>query len=130
MIDGKICPAGGTDLRALATAYRSSTPEIADPITVDQRWPDERVARINLACQLYQRYLKEGAVVPWAKYFGRGCPDHDFDSAVTFTQRQEVREARRSARIAHHRRITALKLALILGVWAVATWWFVRHRYA
>lgn len=129
MMDGGLCPASASDLRALPT-YASDTRQIANPITSHRRWRDEDLARINLACQLYQRYLKEGAVVPWAKYFGRGCPDPDFDSAVTFTQRQEVREAHHASQVAHHRRITAMKLALILAVWAVATWWFVRHRYA
>jgi tetratricopeptide (TPR) repeat protein len=130
MIDGKLCPASAASLRDSATAYGWDQPNIADPLTLDTVWSDERTARINLTCQLYQHYLKEGAVVPWATHFGRHCPDPDFDSAVSFTQRQEIREARRDRQVAHYHRITALKLAAILGCWALATWWFLRHRYA
>ena len=80
MMDGNLCPASSSDLRASPVAYASKTPNIADPLTVDALWPDEPdsraprhtprrrgredFARIDLACQLYQRYLKEGASSP------------------------------------------------------------------
>jgi hypothetical protein len=43
---------------------------------------------------IYQRYVKEGAHMPWAAHFGRGCPDPDFDGA-TFLSRN-VRALERS----------------------------------
>ena len=130
MMDGKLCPGRSSDLRASPIAYASNTPDIADPIAADTRWPDEDVARINLACELYQRYLKEGPVVPWATHFGRDCPDPDFETAVDFTQRQTAREAERRERTIRHRGTVAAKLALLLAALAISTQWFVRHRYA
>lgn len=126
--DGTSCPVSASDLRR--TRLGSEAP-VDKSIRKANEWQTGyEPARVDLTCQLYQRYLKEGAVVPWAKYFGRGCPDPDFDSAVHFVQDQKIREARRDARISHHRRVTALKLALILACWGLGTWWFVRHRYA
>jgi hypothetical protein len=130
MTDGESCPASASSLRGSPVAYASNTPNIADPITVDARWSDEDLARINLTCQLYQRYLKEGAVAPWAIHFGRDCPAPDFASAVNFVQAQTIREARRRRQIFHHGWIVVMQLALIAVCIGASTVWFVRHRYA
>ena len=141
MIDFNSCPASAASLRASPTAYASKSASIADPLTLDALWPDEHTARINMTCQLYQRYLKEGAVVPWATHFGRAgqseyatvmphdCPEPDFDSAVHFVQAQEIHEARRHSQIVRHRWIALLKLALVAVSLGASTWWFLRHRY-
>jgi tetratricopeptide (TPR) repeat protein len=128
--DGESCPASAGDLRESPMAYASTTARIANPLTVDLLWPDEDTARNNLTCQLYQRYLKEGAVLPWATHFGRRCPDPDFVSVVNFAQTQAAREARRHSQIVRHRWIALLKLALIALCLGASTWWFLRHRYA
>ena len=141
MIDFNSCPASAADLRASPTAYASKSPSIADPLSLDALWPDERTARINMTCQLYQRYLKEGAVVPWATHFGRAgrseyatamphdCPEPDFDSAIQFVQAQTIREARRRTQMIHHRWTVLLQLALVALCLGASTWWFWRHRY-
>jgi len=67
MIDYKSCPASAADLRTSPAAYASKTPGVADPLRLEALWPEEDTARINFTCQLYQRYLKAGPVVPWAR---------------------------------------------------------------
>ncbi len=129
MTDGESCPANAAGLRTSPTAYASEAAGIANPLTVDALWPDESAARINLTCQLYQRYLKEGAVVPLATDFGQDCPEPDFASAVQFVQVQTIREARRQSRIVRHRWIVLVKLLLVALCLAASTWWFLRHRY-
>ncbi|MGC2444911.1 MAG: hypothetical protein WA409_16110, partial [Candidatus Binatus sp.] len=79
--------------------------------------------------QLYQRYLKGGAVVPSATDFGQDCPDPDFDSAIHFVQAQEIREARRRTQMIHHRWTVLFQLALVALCLGASTWWFLRHRY-
>ncbi len=128
--DGESCPASAGDLRESAIAYASTTARIANPLTVDLLWPDEDTARENLTCQLYQRYLKEGTVLPWATHFGRHCPEPDFVSAVQFVQVQTIREARRHSQIVRHRGIVLMKLILVALCLGASTWWFLRHRYA
>ncbi len=129
MIDFDSCPASAASLRASPTAYASKAPSVADPLTADVRWADGDTARINFTCQLYQRYLKAGAVVPWATKFGHDCPDPDFDSAVQFVQAQEIHDARRRSQMIHHRWIVLMKLALVTVCLGASTWWFLRHRY-
>jgi tetratricopeptide (TPR) repeat protein len=129
MIDRGSCPASAADLRESPMAYASTTATIADPLTVDLLWPDEDTARENLTCQLYQRYLKEGTVLPWATHFGRHCPEPDFVSVVNFAQTQTIRDARRRSRILRHRSIVLMQLALIALCLGASTWWFLRHRY-
>ena len=99
MIDYKSCPASAAELRASPAAYASETPSIANPLTADVLWADGDTARINFTCQLYQRYLKEGAVLPLATDFGHDCPEPDFVSAVQFVQTHAIREARRHSQI-------------------------------
>jgi tetratricopeptide (TPR) repeat protein len=129
MIRRRSCPASAAELRESPMAYASDTPSIADPLTLDALWPDEDTARENLTCQLYQRYLKEGTVLPWATHFGRHCPEPDFVSVVSFAQTQAAREARRRSRIVRHRSIVLMQLALVALCLAASTWWFLRHRY-
>jgi hypothetical protein len=130
MTHTKSCPASASSLLASPVAYGSTTPNIANPLTADVLWLDESNARINLSCQLYQRYLKEGAVVPWATDFGHDCPDPDFDSAIHFVQAQEIRDARRRTQTIHHRWTVLFQLALVAVCLGASTWWFLRHRYA
>jgi tetratricopeptide (TPR) repeat protein len=129
MIDYKSCPASAAELRASPAAYASETPSMADPLALDVLWPDEDTARINFTCQLYQRYLKGGAVVPLATKFGHDCPEPDFASAVQFVQAQTIREARRHSQIVRHRWTVLLQLALVAVCLGASTWWFLRHRY-
>jgi cellulose synthase operon protein C len=129
MIDYKSCPASAADLRASSTAYGSETRSIANPLTADVLWANGDTARINLACQLYQRYLKEGAVVPLATDFGHDCPEPDFASAVQFVQAQTIREARRRTQMIDHRWTVLFQVALIGVCLGASTWWFLRHRY-
>jgi tetratricopeptide (TPR) repeat protein len=129
MTHTKSCPASASSLLASPVAYGSTSPNIANPLTLDVLWPDESNARINLSCQLYQRYLKEGAVVPLATDFGHDCPDPDFDSAIHFVQAQEIREARRRTEMIHHRWTVLFQLALVAVCLGASTWWFLRHRY-
>ena len=130
MTHTKSCPASASSLRASPTAYGSTTPNLANPLTLDALWPDETDARINLSCQLYQRYLKMGAVVPLATDFGRDCPEPDFDAATHFVETQETREAHRRAQAIHHRWTVLLQLALLVAYLGASTWWFLRHRKA
>ena len=129
MIDYKSCPASAAELRASPAAYGSETPSVANPLTADVQWADGDTARINLTCQLYQRYLKEGAVVPLATDFGHDCPEPDFVSAIHFVQAQEIREARRRTQMIRHRWTVLFQLALIALCLGASTWWFLRHRY-
>ena len=129
MIDYRSCPASAADLRTSPTAYASATPSIANPLNAEVLWPIEDTARVNLTCQLYQRYLKAGAVVPLATKFGHDCPEPDFASAVQFVQAQTIREARRHSQTVRHRSIVLMQLALVALCLGASTWWFLRHRY-
>jgi hypothetical protein len=53
------------------------------------------------AWPLYQRYVHEGAHVPWAKNFGHKCPAPDFDGAIYLERVGPIREARHF--VSHHR---------------------------
>jgi hypothetical protein len=46
------------------------------------------------ASQLYQRYVKEGAAVPFAEDFGRQCAEPDFAAAKRFPFIQAWRTSR------------------------------------
>ncbi len=118
MIDGTSCPVSASDLRASPVTYGSKP--------LDGDYDFEREA---LTCGMYQRYLKAGAVLPWATHFGRHCPEPDFVSAVHFVEAQEIRDAARHAGMVRHRGIVLLKLALIALCLGASTWWFLRHRY-
>jgi len=136
------CPVSALDLRR--TRLGSEAPVDTSIRKANERQIGYEPVRVDLTCQLYQRYLKEGAFVPWASDFGRdgsseyarrrgltyNCPDPDFDSAVHFVQAQEIREARRHSQIVRHRWIALMKLALVALCLGASTWWFLRHRYA
>jgi len=59
--------------------------------------PTERERR---AAAYYQRYVKQGAHVSWAKDFGSSCAEPDFASARWLPQRQHI--ARAEHLIRHH----------------------------
>ena len=124
--DGTSCPVSASDLR------RSTLGSVV-PVDTSIRKADSRYAgyeeREDLACRLYRRYLKEGAVVPLATDFGHDCPEPDFDNAVHFVQAQEIHEARRRTQMIHHRWTVLFQLALIALCLGASTWWFLRHRY-
>jgi len=132
MIDGGSCAVSATTLRASSTILQSAMPGAGNKRTHRHNRGALRGVRGELTCQLYQRYLKEGSVVPWAKHFGRHCPDPDFDGAAHFTQIQELRKARRDSRILHHRWMLALGVALSVAIiFAPGTlMWLLRRRSA
>lgn len=43
------------------------------------------------ALPFYQRYVKEGAFVPWAELFGSQCPEPDFSSARRLAVKQNLK---------------------------------------
>jgi cellulose synthase operon protein C len=121
------CPVSAVELRAAPVTEPSlQTPVDTNPFDLNT----SRGVRSDLTCQLYQRYLKEGAVLPLATHFGRHCPEPDFASAVQFVQAQEIREAHRHSQIVRHRWIVLVKLVLVALCLGASTWWFLRHRYA
>ncbi|HLN25373.1 MAG TPA: hypothetical protein VK558_15485, partial [Patescibacteria group bacterium] len=71
---------------------------------------------------IYHRYVKQGALVPWATHFGHDCPEPDFDAGYGTMRRQAV------ATVHHVGRMLlwpVLGLGLAVGL-AVA--WRVRTR--
>ena len=125
--DGTSCPVRASDLRR--SRLGSEAPVDTSIRAANERQTGYEPVREDLTCQLYQRYLKEGAVVPWAMGFGHECPAPDFDSAIHFVQVQTIREARRRTQITHHRWTVLLQLALVAVCLGASTWWFLRHRY-
>ena len=118
MINRTSCPVSASDLRASPVKYGSK------PLDADYDF--EREA---LTCGMYQRYLKEGTVLPWATHFGRHCPEPDFVSVVNFAQTQASRDARHHSQMVRHRWIVLMKLVLVALCLGASTWWFWRHRY-
>jgi hypothetical protein len=125
--DGMSCPVSAADLRR--SPFGSETPIDASIRKANALQGGYEPVREALTCQLYQRYLKEGAVVSWATDFGQDCPDPDFNSAIPFVQAQTIREARRHSKMIHHRWTVLLQLTLIALCLGASTWWFWRHRY-
>ena len=125
--DGMSCPVSAADLRR--SPFGSETPIDESIREANTRQGGYEPVREALTCQLYQRYLKGGAVVPSATDFGQDCPDPDFDSAIHFVQAQEIREARRRTQMIHHRWTVLFQLALVALCLGASTWWFLRHRY-
>ncbi|HLX06179.1 MAG TPA: hypothetical protein VKR28_11615 [Candidatus Binatus sp.] len=126
--DGTSCPVSASDLRR--SPLGSEAPLDKSIRLTNARQTGYEPVREDLTCQLYQRYLKAGAVVPWATDFGHDCPEPDFDSAITFVQVQTMREARRRAQTIHRRWTVLFQLTLIALCLGASTWWFWRHRYA
>jgi tetratricopeptide (TPR) repeat protein len=125
--DGMSCPVSAADLRR--SPFGSETPIDASIRKANALQGEYEPVREGLTCQLYQRYLKAGAVVSWATDFGQSCPDPDFDSAIHFVKAQEIHEARRRSQMIHHRWKVLFQLALIALCLGASTWWFLRHRY-
>ena len=57
----------------------------------------ENLLREPFGPELYARYLKEGAAVPWGKEFARACPVPKFESETAWRARLAV--ARKSRRV-------------------------------
>ncbi len=125
--DGTSCPVSASDLRR--TRLGSEAPVDTSIRKANEWQTGYEPVRVDLTCQLYQRYLKAGAVVPWATKFGHDCPEPDFASAIHFVQVQTIREAHRRTQMIRHRRIVSFQLALIALCLGASTWWFLRHRY-
>lgn len=64
--------------------------------------------------QLYRRYLREGAYVPWGARFGQECPAPDFD---------KVERELRAAKIAQMKRIATWALPPLLLAGLAVLWW-------
>ena len=72
--------------------------------------------------QLYLRYVKEGAAVPFSADFGQNCVEPDFAAAARFPYVQAWRSTRRW--VAQHRAISAaLLLAAVAGAGLGAAQW-------
>lgn len=81
------------------------------------RTDDDRVNAI------YQRYLNEGAAVPFAEHFGRDCPAPDFRAASRFPYVQ----AWRATRYWVHRHLYVPVVVALLGMVGIG-WWVRRSR--
>ncbi|MEQ5844067.1 hypothetical protein N0A02_31900 [Paraburkholderia acidicola] len=81
------------------------------------RYDDDR------ANAIYQRYVKEGAAVPFAAHFGRDCPAPDFRAASRFPYVQ----AWRATRYWVHRYLYVPVGVVLLGIVGVG-WWYRRNR--
>ncbi len=72
--------------------------------------------------QLYRRYLKEGAYVPWGRQFGQVCPEPDFDEAAILPRILFVRHSRHFARV-YRWPLVIGGGAFLLSVIAAFAWW-------
>lgn len=66
----------------------------------------------------YQRYIKEGAIVPWADHFGYDCPDPDFAEARHFQLHRDLHWLNRKMR--RHWRLEAGTSICLVGALAIA----------
>lgn len=59
------------------------------------RWQneDDRAGK-NKARDIYQLYVHQGALVPWANHFGRSCPAPDFNAAIGSMRQQWIQQSR------------------------------------
>jgi tetratricopeptide (TPR) repeat protein len=73
------------------------------------------------AAAIYRRYVSTGAFQPWAKRFGRACPEPDFEAARTFWLR---RIAAWPAQVADSvwRHITLVAAMAIVAAALLAAW--------
>ncbi len=79
--------------------------------------------------QLYLRYVKEGAAVPFSADFGQNCVEPDFAAAARFPYVQAWRSTRRW--VAQHRALSAaLLLAAVAGAGLGVAQWRRRQRAA
>src|SRR5207248_1573496 len=83
-------------------------------------------SRNDAAAQaLYRLYVANGPMVPWAKTFGRDCPEPDFDAAARLAWSQPITQARRAVR----RNLVWLALAAAMAGGGLA-WYLWRRRTA
>ncbi len=50
------------------------------------------------AAEIYQRYLRQGAYMPWAATFGRACPSPNFEAASSWKLGRRVKRLRKHAK--------------------------------
>jgi tetratricopeptide (TPR) repeat protein len=67
---------------------------------------------VDRAQSIYRRYVATGPLQPWAKRFGRECPEPDFDAARDYWPKRVVRLAQRHTGLAA---AAALGVALLLA---------------
>jgi hypothetical protein len=65
------------------------------------------------AAKLYRRYVREGAYQRWAKSFGQGCPEPDFDQAARRLWQNRLDP------LLHFRRTKVIALVLLIGTAAL-----------
>jgi len=68
---------------------------------------------------IYRRYVATGPLQPWAKRFGRECPDPDFDAAREYWPKRILRLAQRHTGLAT---AAALGVVLLLAGLVVVVW--------
>ncbi|WP_133646627.1 hypothetical protein [Paraburkholderia flava] len=76
------------------------------------------------AAALYQRYVKQGAAVPFAAHFGRDCPAPDFSAAARFP----YVHAWRITRYWVHRHLYVPVAVLFIGLAGIGGWFYRRRR--
>ncbi|MTJ94000.1 MAG: hypothetical protein F8N36_14250 [Desulfovibrio sp.] len=79
------------------------------------------------ARELYQRYVKQGAIVPWATHFGWKCPDPDFDAAPKALRRQFVGQVRHFISVQRWAFFGAILVVGVLLGWLI--WQKRRHKH-
>ncbi|WP_267222789.1 hypothetical protein [Dyella silvae] len=84
--------------------------------------PAEPSERVRRATAYYQRYVKQGPYVEWARNFGRNCEEPDFDRARQLKRSQQVVAVKRVVR---HAQPFALGVAVLLAGLAA---WAIRRR--
>jgi hypothetical protein len=66
----------------------------------------------------YRRYIKEGAIVPWADHFGHDCPDPDFAEARHFQLHRDLHWLNKKIRL--HWRLEAGITICLVGALVIA----------
>lgn len=77
------------------------------------------------ARSIYQRYIDNGAAVPFGATFGRECPEPDFDAASTFIYTQAWKRAQ--GVVTRHPWVPIAGLLLVLAAAAGAGWAWQRR---
>ncbi|MBN8872472.1 MAG: hypothetical protein J0H67_06530 [Rhodospirillales bacterium] len=89
--------------------------------------PNQPNPASRLVSELYARYVREGAAVPWAAHFGRDCPAPDFVAAVGTAPRQMLHDLRRIAREQRPRLALVLAgIGLVVLLWSGCRWHMTR----
>lgn len=74
---------------------------------------------------IYERYVKEGAIVPWATHFGHDCPAPDFEAASHLRWTEPLHNSERFIRW-HSRPVVSGAVALVVA--GAALFWWRRRR--